>query len=194
MNTDKIRPMPVVTLALSTGLLLLIPLIAMQFSTGVVWTLSDFILAGTLISGTGFAYLLISKKDQRPVFRIAAAFALGSALFLVWANLAVGIIGSEDNSINLLYFGVIAVGITGTVISRFQPYRLAFTMFAMACSQLLVTVIALLSGMQELPGSSISEIVAVNGLFIVLFTISAFLFRMAAQKRKPVQAETSQNR
>ncbi|PWN05697.1 hypothetical protein DDZ15_14015 [Rhodohalobacter mucosus] len=185
--------MSVATLAIATALLLLIPLVAMQFTSEVVWSASDFIVAGVLLFGTGLAYLLITKKDQRLIYRSASAVALGSALFLVWSNLAVGIIGSENNSINLLYFVVIAIGITGASTSRFQPLKLAFTLYAMAGSQLLITVIALLTGMQDLPGSSISEIVAVNGLFIMLFIISALLFGKAARDQKPDQANMSQN-
>lgn len=41
-------------LALATGILLLIPLIAMQFIDEVKWTLSDFVIAGIFLFGTGF--------------------------------------------------------------------------------------------------------------------------------------------
>ncbi|MGK7368692.1 MAG: hypothetical protein ACNS64_00650, partial [Candidatus Halalkalibacterium sp. M3_1C_030] len=62
MNTDRNLTQTVAILALITGSLLLIPLIAMQFTDEVVWTLSDFIFAGTLIFGTGLTYKLLTKK------------------------------------------------------------------------------------------------------------------------------------
>ncbi len=53
MNTDNSLTRSIANVALVTGALLLIPLIAMQFSEDVVWTLSDFILAGFMLFGTG---------------------------------------------------------------------------------------------------------------------------------------------
>lgn len=54
-----------------------------------------------------------------------------------------------------------------------------FTLFAMAAKQTLIAMAALFTGMAEVPGSSVYEILAVNGFFITLFVVSAFLFRYA---------------
>src|SRR5688572_8042949 len=61
----------------------------------------------------------------RNVYRFAVGVALAAALFLVWMNLAVGLIGTEDNPANLLYGGVLAVGIIGAIIARFRPHGMA---------------------------------------------------------------------
>jgi hypothetical protein len=45
-------------------------------------------------------------------------------------NLAVGIIGSEDNPANLMYGGVLAVGIIGAIIARFEPHGMARALVA----------------------------------------------------------------
>ena len=163
--------------AFATSAILLVPLIAMQFTNEVNWTLSDFIVAGTLLFGTGLIYKLVTRKTVRMLFRIAVGFALFSMLFLIWINLAVGIIGSEDSPGNLMYFAVVAVTIVGALIARFRPYGMSLTMFGTTCAQILVTVIALLSGMHHLPSSSVGEVLAINGLFVVLFITSALLFR-----------------
>ncbi len=193
MNTDRKIYKPAAGLALATGLLLLIPLIAMQFSDEVVWTLSDFIFAGTLIFGTGFAYILVTRvlaprMGDNIVYRVAIGFALFTGLFLIWVNGAVGIIGSENNEINLLYFGVIAVGIIGALLARFKPTGMMFTLFTMAVAQALIAVVALFTGMAEVPGSSVYEILAVNGFFITLFVVAALLFRYAGQEQLPPKA------
>jgi len=107
-------------LTLATGLLLLIPLVAMQFTEEVVWTLSDFVVAGTLLFGTGLTYKLITRKSGELAYRVVVGFALFTGLFLVWVNLAVGIIGSENNPVNLMYFGAFGVAIIGTFIARFE--------------------------------------------------------------------------
>ncbi|MEX0721278.1 MAG: hypothetical protein WD059_11460 [Balneolaceae bacterium] len=191
MNTDSKFYKSIAWLALATGALLMIPLIAMQYTDEVVWTLSDFIFAGTLLFGTGFTYKFITRKSGKIVYRVVVGFALFTGLFLIWTNGAVGIIGSENNEINLLYFGVIAVGIIGAFIARFQSERMVFTLFAMALTQLLITVIALFTGMHQLPGSSVYEILAVNGFFIMLFVLSALLFRYAAQEQSALNENSA---
>lgn len=182
MNTDRKFYQSIAGLALATGFILLIPLVAMQFTDEVVWTLTDFIFAGTLLFGTGLTYKLITRKSGEIAYRVAVGFALFAGLFLIWVNGAVGIIGSENNEINLLYFGVIAVGIIGALIARFRAEGMTLTLFAMAIAQAIVAVIALFTGMAEAKGSSVIEIIGVNGFFITLFVVSALLFWYAREE------------
>lgn len=179
--------------AIATGILLMIPLIGMQFSDEVVWTLSDFVIAGIILFGTGFAYILVTQVlaaqlRNNITYRVAVGFALFSGLFLIWSNLAVGIIGSEDNEINILYFGVIAVGLIGAFIARFKPQGMSFVMFSMAVAQALVLVIALFTGVQNSPHISVYHMFAVNGFFITLFVVAGMLFRYAEQEQTPENA------
>ncbi len=58
---------------------------------------------------------------------------------------------------------------------------MARALFATAFAQMLVAVIALIAGMHQYPGSSVSEILSVNGFFAALFVGSALLFREAAR-------------
>lgn len=74
--------------------LLLTPLVAMQFSTGVDWKTLDFIIAGTLLYGTGLVCEMVLRKVQRTRNRILICAAILLALFLVWAELAVGLFGT----------------------------------------------------------------------------------------------------
>lgn len=187
MKKDNNLIQPTALLALVTAFFLLIPLVGMQFSDEVVWTLSDFIIAGTLLFGTGFMYLLVTRiiapqKGNKVIYRVAVGFALLTGLFLIWVNLAVGVIGTEDNPANITYFGVIAIGLIGAFSVRFQSERMAYVMFAMAVAQALVAIIALVGGMYQSPPSSVVQIIGVNGFFITLFIISAFLFRYAKQE------------
>ncbi len=182
MSTEKPLLKSIAGLAIATGLLLLIPLIAMQFTDEVVWTWSNFIFAGILIFGTGLSYKLITRKSGETAYRVAIGFALTTGFFLLWVNLAVGIIGSEDNPVNLLYFGVLAVGIIGACIARFRPHGMALTMFAMALAQASVAAITLAGGFYQSPPSTVFHIVALNGFFIMLFVISGLLFRYVAQR------------
>lgn len=74
--------------------LLLIPLIAMQFTDVVHWTLFDFMMAAVLLLGTGLAIDIISRKVKRIKYQIVLSLAILVMLFLIWAELAVGILGT----------------------------------------------------------------------------------------------------
>lgn len=78
----------------AVAILLLIPLIAMQFTDEVNWTLSDFLVAGTLLLGTGLMCEFVLRKASKTVYRIFICLAILIAFLLVWAELAVGIFGT----------------------------------------------------------------------------------------------------
>lgn len=79
---------------LSVALILLIPFIAMQFSNEVNWSLFDFVLAGVLLMGTGFMIELSIRLIKNKNAQIAMIVAILFGLFLLWAEMAVGIFGS----------------------------------------------------------------------------------------------------
>ena len=76
---------------LTVGLLLLIPLIAMQFTDKVNWTLPDFIAAAVLLTGTGLLCELTLRKVKKTKYRIVICLAILATLLVIWAELAVGI-------------------------------------------------------------------------------------------------------
>ena len=71
--------------------LLFIPLIAMQFTNEVNWTLFDFVVAGILLFSTGLIFKLVVRKIKNIKYRIVIGVALLIVLLLIWAELAVGI-------------------------------------------------------------------------------------------------------
>lgn len=79
---------------LLVAILLLIPLIAMQFTDEVNWTLFDFVVAGALLLGTGLMCELVIRKVDKIKYRIVICVALLFGLLLIWAELAVGIFGT----------------------------------------------------------------------------------------------------
>ncbi len=168
-------------LALATALLLSVPLIAMRFTAEVNWGLGDFIAAGLLLFGTGFLYELIAARHGHAWHKLAVALAAGTALLLVWINLAVGIIGSEGNPANLLFAGVLAVAAVGTALSRFEPAGLARAMAATALAQALVALITGLAGLAT--GPELTKSLGVGAGFVALWTAAALLFRRAAAAR-----------
>jgi len=109
MKTGNTTYKAAIRIALATGFLLLLPLLAMQFTNEVVWDVADFIVAGVLLFVTGLTYKLAAIKVGNIVYRSAVGLALTAAFILIWVNGAVGIIGSENNDANLMYGGVIGV-------------------------------------------------------------------------------------
>ncbi len=164
----------------AAALILLLPLIAMQFTDEVVWDVTDFAFFGALLVGVGVTFELAARKTGNTAYRSAVGVALAAAFILVWVNGAVGIIGSEDNDANLMYGGVLAIGIIGSIFARFQPHGMARALFATALAQALVAVIALIAGLGS-PWSGPLEILGLNGFFVALFVGSAWLFREAAR-------------
>lgn len=77
-------------IAFVTGLVLLIPLVAMQFTNEVNWDGADFIVMGTLLFGMGSIFVLIARKINKK-HRIAVAFVLVAVFIYLGAELAVGI-------------------------------------------------------------------------------------------------------
>ena len=77
-----------------TAAILMIPLVAMQFTKEVAWSGSDFLIMGILLSVTAFFVdfiLRIVAVNGKRFFYIALALIV---FFLIWAELAVGIFGT----------------------------------------------------------------------------------------------------
>jgi hypothetical protein len=154
----------------------------MKFTDEVNWNLADFAVAGVLLFGAGLTYELIVRKVGNIAYRAAVGLAVAAALILVWVNLAVGLIGSEDKLANLMIVGVLAVGIIGAIIARLQSHGMARALFATALAQALVAAIALIAGMDQYPGSSVLKIVTLSVFFVAMWVGSALLFRRSSSR------------
>jgi hypothetical protein len=169
----------VIRLAGGTAALLLVPLVAMQFSDEVVWTLSDFVFAATLIFGTGLLFLLATRMTGNNTYRAAAGLGLAATFLLIWINGAVGIIGGSD--INMLYAAVPVAGILGALAASFRPQGMARTLFAMALIQALVPVVALIIRQPDF-SPVVLGVLVLNSLWVVMFSASGLLFLRAARQ------------
>lgn len=179
------RSKRIMFLALTTAGLLLIPFVAMRFTPEVNWTGSDFVFAGVLIFGTGLAYELVAMRTKNFIYRVAVGLALAGGFLLTWINLAVGIIGSENNPANALYLGIPVIGVIGALVARFRSRGLSRTLFVLALVQILIPMIAFTVWRpQALILIDVLRVMALNGFFAVLFLISGFLFRRADEGRQ----------
>ena len=75
-------------------MLLLIPLIAMQFTDEVNWSLFDFVIAAILLLSSGLAIDFVIRNVKTTKYRIVLSLTIFAILLLVWVELAVGIFGT----------------------------------------------------------------------------------------------------
>lgn len=153
------------------GLLLLLPLVAMQFTGEVKWDATDFIVAGLLIGSVGVAFEVTVRMTTNFTYRAASAVALGVSFMTIWANGAVGMIGNEDNRYNLLFLAVIGLALLGAVIARFRSAGMAAAMLIAGVAH---AGIALGGIGTDMRGAMFSTVFALGWL------MSAALFRHAA--------------
>jgi hypothetical protein len=103
--------------------------------------------------------------------RAGAAVAILTAFLTIWCNLAVGMIGSEDNPYNLLFFGVVLLALLGAIAARFRTRGTALAMGAAAAAQAVVAAIGL---------SADARGAILSALFALPWLLAAGLFRKAA--------------
>jgi hypothetical protein len=72
--------------------LLILPLIAMQFTHEVAWTSFDFAVAGLLLVGGGAVIELAARRLRTPRSRRAAGALVVLVMTAIWAQGAVGIV------------------------------------------------------------------------------------------------------
>jgi hypothetical protein len=137
------------------------------------WDLADYLFAAVLLLGIAACFAVAVRRSGNRFHRVGIAVALGAALLLVWVNEAVGLVGSEDQPINRLYYGVLAIGFVGALLARLRPQPMAWVLLAVAAAHLVAGAVVQLSG----GGSAWVATL----LFTPLWLSAAWLFRRAAR-------------
>lgn len=159
------------------ALLLLLPLIA-----GFPWTFSDYVVMGALFGLVGLGLEVAVRMSKDIVYRAAAGIAVITAFLLVWVNLAVGFLGSEDNPANLMFFALLSLTLIGAFLVEFRAAGLARVVAATAVGQVLIDAVALVAGLGESGDRGIYEAFMGTSMFVGLWLASAWLFRRAARR------------
>lgn len=154
------------------GLLLLLPLAAMQFTNEVDWSPGDFIFAGLMIGVVGLVFELTVRVTRNWWHRAGVGMALAAAFLTIWANGAVGMIGNEDNPYNLLFLAVILLALTGAILARFRPKGMAIAMAAAALAQ---AAFGIIGAFTDLRGGIFAT------MFAGLWILAAALLHQAAR-------------
>jgi hypothetical protein len=163
----------------TAGALLLLPLVAMQFTREVNWTVGDFLFAAMMFGLAGVTLELAVRASSSLGYRAGVAVAVATTFLLVWINGAVGIIGNEDNPLNLMFFGVIAVALAGSIVARFKASGMAWAMIVAGAFQAVIGigVFSLNIAMAEPPGAT--GLLLLIEFFAGAWFLSAWLFRNA---------------
>lgn len=122
--------------------LLALPWIAMRLEApGVDWSGGDFLIMGIMLAGACGLYEAATRMSGNLFYRAGAAVAVLTGFLTVWSNLAVGIIGNENDALNLMFFGVVAIALFGALAVRLRAPALAKVMAAAGVAQLLATFV-----------------------------------------------------
>lgn len=151
--------------------LLLLPLIVMQFTAEVNWTGFDFVVASILLGGTALCIELSCRFNLNGAGRVGWALVVLTSLLLIWINLAVGMIGNEDNPANLLYLVVLGSVGLGALWVRFQARFMCYVLLLTAGLQLVVELVIQLADLGAAP--------VLNVAFALLWLLAAGLLRNA---------------
>lgn len=156
--------------------LLLVPAVASQVSDEMKWDSADFILVGLMLAAACGIWELAMNKTRNWSYAAGAIAAVGTAFLLFVVNGAVGIIGSEDNPVNLLFFGVLTLALGGAVIVRFKAEGMARAMAVTAGGQIVTGAL----GLMLFP--DVKGFLVGTAMFVPLWLASAWLFRRAAER------------
>ena len=141
------------------------------------WDIADFLVFGALLAGVAGCFWLVVRRTDNIAYRTGVGIALAGAFILIWVSGAVGIIGDPENDANLMYVGVLAIGIIGAFAARFEARGMMLALFATACAQVLAAVIALVAGLGSSGPAWPWDILVITGFLTVLWLASALLFR-----------------
>lgn len=150
----------------------LVPLGARLFVPGMLWTPFDFIVWGVMLLVAAGLCEVGMRLSGQLAYRAGMVVAVGTSFLITWSNLAVGIIGDEDNPLNQMFFGVIAIALVGAFLIRFRPKAMALVMAVTAAAQFGTAFVAL---------AYEQFVFVIVGVFALGWLLSAWLFREAAR-------------
>lgn len=154
--------------------LLALPAVAMRFTSEVNWTGSDFVFAGVIFAIVGGLFELAARTTSNIAYRVATVLAVGCGFLQVWINLAVGIIGNEDNPANLTYFAVVGAAVSGAIVALGSARGLARTMALAAALQVAFSILHWIDG---------TPTPIIDGFFAALWIAAARLYFRADGQR-----------
>lgn len=151
--------------------LVILPLLAMRL----ISEPNELTFAGAIVVCVGVAYEIATRLPARLAYAAGLALAILTGLAIVFANGAVGIIGSEDNPQNRIFVAPIIVAVAGALVALLKARGPALAMVAAAAAQIAVFVFAWAAGYGFTGPISV--------FFTAMWLIAGGLFRRSAAAR-----------
>ena len=153
--------------------LLALPAIAMQFSPGVDWTGGDFLFAAILLGLLGGG-IELAFRIGRGALQSAAIAGFSILTFLtLWANMAVGIIGTEADAVNAGFTILALASILAALTLRFRARWMRLVCLALAIAPPALGLVA----SRTMPVLDVEW--GILAALAALWLATAFLFHMA---------------
>jgi len=160
--------------ALGALAVLMVPLVASQVVDGWNWPVGAFVRVYVLFFGTGMVFALVARRMGAWSYKAGVGVALLAGFALGWSTMVQT--ADSGHPERLWYLSVLVVGFIGTCLARLKAPGLAVTLFAMAATLALISVV-LPSGA---PSDMALRMAIGHGVFVALFTASGLLFRHAS--------------
>lgn len=137
------------------------------------WTASDFVIMGLLLGSVGLGIEFLVRQSGSLLARLGGIVAVLTGFLTIWVNLAVGMIGSEDNPYNLLFLGLLALVLVGAVSVRLNPRAMTLVTLTAAAAQAALA----------LGGLGVDQRGAIfSAVFALFWLFSAALFRAGSSR------------
>lgn len=136
----------------------------------------EFMLLGLFLAVLVSAFMILKARfPDNKAYKFGLAAGIAGVFLLFWTNGAVGIIGSENNDLNMLYLVVILIAFAGSLFARFKPRGMAKAMTVTAIAQTIPAIIAAFTGQGEL-----RDLIVITAFFLFFWSSSAVLFAKSA--------------
>lgn len=178
-NTNYMSPMGKTMLRVALWALaaLMVPIVASRLVPGWNWPAGAFVFVYVLFFGTGMAYALIARRMSAWAYKAAVGVALAAGFVLGWSTMVH--MSETENPVNLVYFGVLAVGAIGAGVARLKARGMARAAYAMAAALAVAYVITQVL-VADTPAGPVWNIGVIHGGFVLLFVGVGLLFRHAS--------------
>ncbi len=170
-------PKTVLRVAIVALALLMVPLVASRVVEGWNWGPGAFLFTYVLFFGTGMAYTLIARRMNVWAYKAAVALALVAGFVMGWATMVH--MSETENPLNLMYFGVLAVGAVGAALVRLEARGMALAMYAMAVALAFAWLVTQVL-FADAPAGPVWNTGIIHGGFVLVFAAAGLLFRRAS--------------
>jgi|ERR1044072_1002524 2-methylcitrate dehydratase PrpD len=124
----------------------------------------------------------MAGEPGRIFYRIGAGVALAAGFLEIWINLAVGIVGREDNPVNQGFYLIVATAAACAFVARLRPDGMARAMLAVAAMQALLAVaVATAPSTARDEPMGAAGVLALSAAFCALWLLAAALFQRSAR-------------